>query len=100
MHCPDLGGGNTGAGVDGNNTTQMFTIAGSGAATAAVAEETPALSQDGRFVVFSTVQNDITQVVLRDTCVGAETDNRCSPSTKIVSATIDGAWVMRTATIR
>lgn len=90
VHCPDLGGGNTGAGVDGNNTTQMFTIAGSGAATAAVAEETPALSQDGRFVVFSTVQNDITQVVLRDTCVGAETDNRCSPSTKIVSAAIDG----------
>jgi hypothetical protein len=93
VHCPDLGGGNTGNGVGGNNTTQKFTITGSGSATtaAAVAEETPALSQDGRYVVFTSVQNDIAQVVLRDTCVGVEKDKSCSPSTKAVSATIDGA---------
>ncbi len=94
VHCPDLGGGNTGSGVNGNNTTQTFTIGTGSAATtsaAAVAEETPALSQDGRYVTFSTVQNDVTQVVLRDTCVGAEKDQSCSPSTKIISASADGS---------
>ncbi len=92
VHCPDLGGGNTGNGVDGNNTTQIFTIGSGSAATtaAAVAEETPALSQDGRYVVFTSVQNDVAQVVLRDTCVGAEKDKNCSPSTKNISASIDG----------
>ena len=93
VHCPDLGGGDTGNGIGGNNTTQTFTITGSGAATtsSAVAEETPALSQDGRYVVFTSVQNDLAQVVLRDTCVGVEKDKNCSPTTKTVSATIDGA---------
>ena len=92
VHCPDLGGGNTGSGIGGNNTTQTFTV-GSGAAAAtttaaAVAEETPALSQDGRYVVFSTAQSDVTQVVLRDTCVGA--DKNCLPTTKTISAAVDG----------
>ncbi len=93
VHCPDLGGGNTGNGVDGTNTTQIFNIGSGSAATgaAAVAEETPALSQDGRYVVFTSVQNDVAQVVLRDTCVGVEPDKNCSPSTKTISATIDGA---------
>ncbi len=93
VHCPDLGGGNTGNGVDGTNTTQIFNIGSGSAATtsaAAVAEETPALSEDGRFVVFTTVQNDVAQVVLRDTCVGVEKDKNCSPSTKTISATLDG----------
>lgn len=88
VHCPDLGGGDT-----GNSPGGVFTI-GSGTAPAAsttVAEETPALSQDGRYVVFSTAQNDVTQVVLRDTCVAAEKDKSCSPSSKTMSAAIDGS---------
>ena len=91
VNCPDLGGGNTGNGIGGNNTTQTFTIGSGSAATttaAAVAEETPALSHDGRYVVFSAVQNDVTQVILRDTCVGA--DKNCSPTTKTMSALVDG----------
>jgi hypothetical protein len=89
--CPELGGGATN---NAPKTTQIFTVGGSGqtAATSttatAVAEETPAISQDGRYVAFSSAQNSVNQILLRDTCVGANND--CSPSTKIVSAALDG----------
>jgi WD40-like Beta Propeller Repeat len=85
--CPDLGGGNTGN-LNGNHTSQIFTVTGSAQAAAAVAEETPALNQDGRYVVFSGQQNGVSQIMLRDTCVGADKD--CAPDTKIVSAALDG----------
>jgi len=48
------------------------------------------LSQDGRYVVFSSVENDVTQVMVRDTCVGAEKDKSCSPSSQTISAAVDG----------
>ena len=75
--CPVLGGGSAGL---------TFTITG-GAAAAAVAEETPALSQDGRYVAFSAQENETTQIMLRDTCLGVQ--NGCTPSTKLVSVAAD-----------
>jgi len=77
--CPVLGGGPS-------LTPQTFTITG-GAAAAAVAEETPALSQDGRYVAFSAQENETTQIMLRDTCLAAP--NGCTPSTKMISVAAD-----------
>ena len=48
MHCPDLGGGNTGNGIGGNNTTQTFTITGSGAATTSSAQWRKKLQRSAR----------------------------------------------------
>jgi WD40-like Beta Propeller Repeat len=84
VNCPDLGGGDS-------LTPQTFTI-GSGAAAAATSavatgEETPAVSQDGRYVAYAAEQNQISQILFRDTCVGAE---GCTPSTKTISQTLDG----------
>ena len=85
VNCPDLGGGES-------PTPQTFTI-GSGAAPAAATaaeagEETPAVSRDGRYVAYAGEQNQISQILLRDTCVGAEA---CTPSTKVISETADGS---------
>jgi len=77
--CPVLGGGPS-------LTPQTFNITG-GAAAAAAAEETPALSQDGRYVAFSAQENETTQIMLRDTCLGVQ--NGCTPSTKIISVATD-----------
>jgi hypothetical protein len=79
VNCPVLGGGPS-------LTPQTFTITGSAAATA-VAEETPALSQDGRYVAFSAQENETTQIMLRDTCLAAP--NGCTPSTKMISVAAD-----------
>jgi hypothetical protein len=79
VNCPVLGGGPS-------LTPQTFTITG-GAAAAAVAEETPALSQDGRYVAFSAQENETTQIMLRDTCLAAP--NGCTPSTKMISVAAD-----------
>lgn len=86
--CPELGGGRTN---DPPVTTQHLAIgpaAAAATASAAVAEETPALSQDGRYVAFASSQNGVNQIFLRDTCLGAEKD--CSPGTKTISAALDG----------
>ncbi len=91
LSCPDLGGGTTGPStpsIVGSNTTQTLVI-GSGAAPssatadATAAEETPALSHDGRYVVFTSPQNGTTQILMRDTCIGVE--KGCSPSTSTIS---------------
>jgi Tol biopolymer transport system component len=58
------------------------------AATATVAEETPALSLDGRFVAYTAVQNDRAQVFLRDTCEGVAAS--CQQHTTLLSAAADG----------
>ena len=73
--CPVLGGGSAGL---------TFTITGG---TAAVAEETPALSQDGRYVAFSAQEHETTQIMLRDTCLGVQ--NGCTASTKLISVAAD-----------
>jgi hypothetical protein len=88
VNCPGLGGGNTGR-INGNGTEQTLTIGNPAPTSAtAVAEETPAISQDGRYVAFSGIQNGASQIMLRDTCLGA--DKECAPSTKTISVTVDG----------
>jgi hypothetical protein len=59
------------------------------ASVAAVAEETPAVSRDGRYVAYTAVQNDHAQVFLRDTCEGATA--ACEPRTSLLSVTNDGS---------
>jgi hypothetical protein len=76
-YCPVLGGG---------ISSLPFTITGGGAAAV---EETPALSQDGRYVAFSAQENQITQIMLRDTCLAAP--NGCTPNTKVISVATDNS---------
>jgi WD40-like Beta Propeller Repeat len=73
----------------GNSATVPFLIGGGApaTATAAIAEETPAISQDGRYVVYSSQQNQVNQILLKDTCVGVT--NGCSVSTRVVSVAAD-----------
>ena len=98
VNCPDLGGGDTNCKTPPvpstcTISTQIFTISATGAAGAtttaqAVAEEAPAVSQDGRYVAFASVQGGNSQILLRDTCTGAADD--CVASTRTVSAASDG----------
>ena len=62
--------------------------AGAGSAAAAIAEETPAVSLDGRYVAYTALQNEHAQVFLRDTCEGASSD--CQPHTSLLSMASDG----------
>jgi hypothetical protein len=90
-----------GGGGGGSSAPLTFTICAAGqsscapaaaakaAAAATVAEETPALSLDGRFVAYTAVQNDRAQIFLRDTCEGAAAG--CQPHTTLLSAAADGA---------
>jgi len=78
-YCPVLGGGPS-------LEPQTFTITGGGAAAV---EETPALSQDGRYVAFSAQENQTIQIMLRDTCLAAP--NGCAPNTKVISVAADNS---------
>jgi hypothetical protein len=97
VNCPNLGGGDTNCtGLQNcTPTTQTFAIgAAAAAATAssagasATAEETPAVSADGRYVAYTSEQNDATQILVRDTCLGAPSG--CAPTTQTVSVGKDG----------
>lgn len=55
---------------------------------AAVAEETPALSLDGRYVAYTAVQDAHSQIFLRDTCEGASAG--CQPHTSLLSVAANG----------
>ena len=84
--CPDatcikLAGG-------GSSTNSISFTIGSGAAAAAIAEETPAISQDGRYVVYGSQQNQVNQILLKDTCVGVSSG--CSVDARVVSVATDG----------
>lgn len=86
VNCSGFGGGGTSNGT-------AFTIAGpAGAAAKAnaglVQEETPAVSLDGRYVSFTASQNGHTQILARDTCLGA--DSSCQPRTVLISSALDG----------
>jgi hypothetical protein len=78
----------------GNSNALSFLIGGGAPAVAAsmamamVAEETPAISQDGRYVAYSSQQSQVNQILLKDTCVGVS--NGCSVSTRVVSVAADG----------
>jgi hypothetical protein len=58
-------------------------------APSAVAEETPAVSLDGRYVAFAAVLQDHSQIFLRDTCEGASSG--CQPRTTMLSVAADGS---------
>jgi hypothetical protein len=101
VNCPNLGGGSTNCKLSQTSnctvTTQTFTITNSSAAntcpvttpvTPAVVEETPAVSQDGRYVAYASTQNGESQILLRDTCVGATSG--CTANTRMVSSATDG----------
>jgi len=89
----------SGGGGGGSSAPQSFTIcaaapcvapvAAGASAAALVAEETPAVSLDGRYVAYTAVQNDRAQVFLRDTCEGAAVG--CQPRTTLLSVATDGS---------
>ena len=96
--CGDLGGGDTNCTTPPIpstcvRTTQILTISGTGASAASaaqlVAEEAPAVSQDGRYVAYASMQGEKAQILLRDTCIGGAND--CVPSTRTVSVASDGS---------
>ena len=72
----------------GNSNPFSFVIGGGAPAAAAIAEETPAISQDGRYVVYGSQQNQVNQILLKDTCVGVSSG--CSVSTRVVAVAADG----------
>jgi hypothetical protein len=83
---PSGGGGGTSPG----GLPFSITPAGTGATAARtnVAEETPAVSIDGRYVSYTATQGEHAQVFVRDTCEGAASG--CQPRTLMVSAAADG----------
>jgi len=56
--------------------------------TAAVAEDTPAVSLDGRYVAYTAVQDTRAQIFFRDTCEGAAAG--CQPHTSLLSIAGNG----------
>lgn len=72
----------------GGGDSSPFTFLIGGGAPAAIAEETPAISQDGRYVVYGSQQNRVNQILLKDTCVGISSG--CSVNTRVVSVAADG----------
>jgi Tol biopolymer transport system component len=74
--------------------TRISVLPGSSAANAqsggatVIAEEAPSISQDGRYVSYTGVMGSNWQILLSDTCVGAE--GACAASTRTVSTAIDG----------
>ena len=96
---PYSGGGGTSASTPGfavsTDATFISNCNALGAAASAkpaaalsLAEETPALGQDGRYVAYTATQSGHSQVFLRDTCTGASSD--CLPHTNLLSAASDG----------
>lgn len=86
INCNGFGGGGTSNGVP-------FTITDPGAnnaskAAAAVQQESPAVSVDGRYVAYTASQDGHSQVFVRDTCQGAAAS--CQPSTVLISTALDG----------
>ena len=75
--------------VGGGTSKPPFSfVIGGGAPAAAIAEETPAISQDGRYVVYGSQHNQVNQILLKDTCVGVSSG--CSLNTRVVSVAADG----------
>ncbi|MGB2624947.1 MAG: hypothetical protein WA857_20070 [Candidatus Acidiferrum sp.] len=86
INCTGFGGGGTSNGVaftitdpGGNNATKSAAV---------IAAETPAVSQDGRYVAYAATQSGHSQIFARDTCLGADTS--CQPSTVLISSALDG----------
>jgi WD40-like Beta Propeller Repeat len=87
---PSGAGSGSGGGESPNGLPFTITPAGSSMAKpAAAAEETPAVSADGRYVAYTAVQDTHTQVLVRDTCEGAPAG--CQSRTVLLSAAADGS---------
>jgi hypothetical protein len=90
-NSPSGGGGTSPNGP--TFTIQTTACPASASATAnaesVVADDTPAVSNDGRFVVYTATQENHAQVFLRDTCQAAAAD--CKQRTILLSAAEDGA---------
>jgi len=86
VNCSGFGGGGS-----SNGSTFTITAAAGNAASAnaAIVEETPAVSLDGRYVAYTASASGHLQVFARDTCQGA--DSTCQPRTLLVSAALDGS---------
>jgi hypothetical protein len=91
---------NSPAGGGGPSNALLFTVqtaacpaSASAIATAqaqiTVAEETPAVSHDGRYIAYTAAQSDHAHVFLRDTCEAAAGD--CKQRTILLSTAEDGA---------
>jgi Tol biopolymer transport system component len=99
VSCPNLGGGDTNAPPLGQvATTQTFTVTGTAGTnscppqtipTPLTAAEVPAVSRDGRYVAYPATQNGTSQILQRDTCLGAA--KGCIASTRTESAATNGA---------
>jgi hypothetical protein len=96
VNCGGGGGGGTSNAVTFTicPTTQPAcppaAAAKSGTATAeAVAEESPAVSLDGRYVAYTAIQNQLAQIFVRDTCEGAAAG--CQTQTTVLSVAADGS---------
>jgi Tol biopolymer transport system component len=100
LNCPDLGGGDTNNPPSGQTaTTQTFTITNPTAVNTCpayvppnpnpqVSSETPAVSHDGRYVAYASVQNGTSQILVHDTCLGASSG--CDSTSRTVSVAADG----------
>src|SRR4029077_2847212 len=91
---PPGGVPNPSAGGGGTSIAQTFTITAAGgalahAASQTVAEETPSVSADGRYVAYSASENGHTQILVRDTCEGVA--GECKAQTTLLSAASDGS---------
>jgi hypothetical protein len=58
-------------------------------AAEAVAEESPAVSLDGRYVAYTAIQNQLAQIFVRDTCEGAAAG--CQARTTMISVAGEGS---------
>jgi hypothetical protein len=77
-----------GGGTSANGLPFSVTPTGTGMISTAVAEETPAVSMDGRYVAYTATQTGHAQVFVRDTCEG--TASGCQSRTTLLSAASDG----------
>jgi hypothetical protein len=83
LTCVQLAGGGTS--VD----SYCFAIGtGTGQICPSTSAETPAITQDGRYVAYASQQNGINQILLKDTCLGVA--NGCKESSQVISAAADG----------
>jgi WD40-like Beta Propeller Repeat len=83
------GGTGSGGGVSPNGLPFVINPAGTSMARpAAVADETPALSSDGRYVAYAATQDAHSQIFVHDTCEGAPSG--CQSRTTLVSTAADG----------
>jgi hypothetical protein len=80
-----------GGGTSANGLSFSITPAGTGMTKTSqtIAEETPAVSVDGRYVAYTATQSGHEQVFVRDTCEG--TASSCQARTSLLSASAEGA---------